>query len=110
MLWTYRIFRDSADRYSIREVFYENNGTLITYGKKPVEALGSSLEDLLQLIHWFQEAFESPILSMETIEAELNDRPDSLENTKPLSDRSDTFSLQEVIDRLNPSLTSNSVP
>ena len=110
MLWTYRIFRDSADRYSIREVFYENNGTLITYGKKPVEALGSSLEDLLQLIHWFQEAFESPILSMETIEAELNDRPGSLENTKPLSDRSDTFSLQEVIDRLNPSLTSNAVP
>jgi len=110
MLWTYRIFRDSADRYSIREVFYENDGTLITYGKQPVEALGSSLEDLLQLIHWFQEAFESPILSMETIEAELNDRSSSLENTKPLSDRSDTFSLQEVIDRLNPSLTSNSVP
>ena len=68
--------------------------------------------NLLQLIHWFQEAFESPILSMETIEAELNDRSGSLEleNTKPLSDRSDTFSLQEVIDRLNPSLTSNSVP
>jgi len=66
--------------------------------------------NLLQLIHWFQEAFESPILSMETIEAELNDRSSSLENTKPLSDRSDTFSLQEVIDRLNPSLTSNSVP
>jgi hypothetical protein len=109
MLWTYRIFRDSADRYSIREVLYENDGTLISYGKQPVEALGSSLEDLLQLIHWFQEAFESPILSTETIEAELNKRSNALENTKPLSDRSDTFSLQEVIDRLNPALTQNSI-
>jgi len=110
MLWTYRIFRDSTDRYSIREVLYEQDGTIISYGKQPVEALGSSLEDLLQLIHWFQEAFESPILSTETIESELKSRSNTLENTKPLSDRSDTFFLQEVIDRLNPTLTQNSIP
>ena len=110
MLWTYRIFRDSADRYSIREVLYENDGTLITYSKQPLEALGSSLEDLLQLIYWFQEAFESPILSTETIDAELKSRPNALENTKPLSDRSDTFSLQAAIDRFNPTLTPNSSP
>ena len=47
MIWTYRIFRDQNGRYSIREVFYEQDGRLLNYGKNPVVPVGSSLEDLV---------------------------------------------------------------
>jgi|GEM_PF-3268801 len=36
MLWSYRVCRDRSGRYSIREVFYEHDGRLISYGKHPV--------------------------------------------------------------------------
>lgn len=102
MLWTYRIVRDPAGRYSIREVFYENDGQLLHYSQQPVAPLGSSLEDLLHLIHHFQEAFNSPILALEDLEAQLPDPPPA----KPLGDRSHTLSLQEVLAQLNPAPTS----
>jgi hypothetical protein len=50
MIWTYRLFRDSQERYSIRELFYEQDGTMIAYSKAPVVVVGSSLEELMQLV------------------------------------------------------------
>lgn len=98
MIWTYRIFRDQNGRYSIREAYYEHDGRLITYGKNPVAPVGASLEELIQLVQWFREAFDSPVLSVEAVEAELAARPVAAK--KPLSDRSQTFSFQQVLDQL----------
>lgn len=53
MLWTYRVFRDSQGRYSIREVFYDRNNTIINYSKTPVAVVGTSIEELIQLVQWF---------------------------------------------------------
>ncbi|UZQ53399.1 hypothetical protein OOK60_12910 [Trichothermofontia sichuanensis B231] len=75
MLWTYRVFRDQSGRYSIREVFYEHDGRLISYGKHPVAPLAASLEDLIQLVKWYREALDSPVLSLEAVEAELSTQP-----------------------------------
>jgi hypothetical protein len=69
MLWTYRVFRDSQERYSIREVFYESDNTLISYGAAPVAVVGASFEELMQLVKWFRDAFDLPVLSLEEIEA-----------------------------------------
>lgn len=91
MTWTYRVFRDSNGRYTVREVFYEPNGTLITYSKTPVTLIGGSPEEVLQIMAWCQEAFDLPILVQAEIEQELAQRPASAAN-KP----SANLSLKEV--------------
>ncbi|MEZ4736859.1 MAG: hypothetical protein R3E79_57995 [Caldilineaceae bacterium] len=98
MIWTYRIFRDKNGRYSIREVFYECDGRLLNYSKNPVAPIGASLEDLMQLVQWFREAFDSPVLSLEAVEAELATQPTQAK--KPLTDRSQTLSFQQVLAQL----------
>ena len=64
MIWTYRVVRDEIGRYSVRELFYERDGTLITYSKTPVAPVGSSAEDLLYQMQSFRDAFDLPILSV----------------------------------------------
>lgn len=49
-LWIYRAFRDRSGRYAIREVFYEHDGRLISYGKHPVAPLGPHI----QLVQWYR--------------------------------------------------------
>jgi hypothetical protein len=100
MIWTYRIFRDKTGRYSIREVYYERDGRLLNYGKHPVTPVGASLEDLMQLVQWFREAFDSPVLSLEAVDAELAANSIPVAEKKPLTDRSQTLSLQQVLDQL----------
>ena len=72
MTWTYRIVRDEIGRYSVREVFHERDGTLITYSKTPVAPVGSSAEDLLHQMQSFRDAFELPILLIADLEAALS--------------------------------------
>ena len=98
MIWTYRIFRDQNGRYSIREVYYERDGHVISYSKKPVVPVAASLEDLMEMVQWFREAFDSPVLSLETVEAEVSAQPTPTK--KPLSDRSQTISFQQVLAQL----------
>jgi hypothetical protein len=100
MIWTYRIFRDKNGRYSIREVYYERDGSLISYSKKPVAPIGASIEELLQMVAWFREAFDSPVLSLEEVEAELAAKPIATQPKKPLSDRSQTIPFKQVIAQL----------
>ena len=100
MIWTYRIFRDKTGRYSIREVFYERDGRLLNYGKHPVVPVEASLEDLMQMVQWFREAFDSPVLALEAVEAELAANPIPTSRKKPLSERSQTLSYQQVLDQL----------
>lgn len=75
MTWTYRICRDTKGRYSVRELFHERDGTLITYSKEPVAPIGSSPEDLLKQMQWFREAFDLSILSTEDLDRELAQQP-----------------------------------
>ena len=100
MIWTYRVFRDKTGRYSIREVFYERDGRLLSYGKHPVVPVESSLKDLIQLVEWFREAFDLPVLSLEEIEAELAANSTLTTPKKPLSDRSETIPFSQVLAQL----------
>lgn len=95
MLWTYRVFRDDNERYSIRELFHERDGTIIGYGKTPVAVLGASLEELIQMVEWFREAFDLPVLSLAEVDASIAAR-----EIQPKSDRSDNISLDSLIAEL----------
>jgi hypothetical protein len=91
MIWTYRVFRDQTGRYSVREVFYEDDETLISYSKAPALPIGESSEEVLQLITWFKEAFDLPILSTEVVDAEIAARPE-----KPKPEQRSYLSLEEL--------------
>jgi hypothetical protein len=91
MMWTYRVFRGQEGRYSVREVFYERDGSIIGYGKAPVALVGDSPEEVLQLIMWFKEAFDLPILSIEAVDEELAARP-----APPNREQRPNLSLQQV--------------
>lgn len=95
MIWTYRVFRDNEGRYSIREVFYNRNNIIVNYSKTPVSVVGSTVEELLQLVTWFREAFDLPVLSLEEIDAEIAKQP-----KKENFDRSSNISLKQVIAEL----------
>lgn len=77
MIWTYRIFRDLKGRYSLGEVFYERDGTLIGYGQEPAIPVGTSLQDLMQQMEWFQQAFGLPVLATAEVDAEIAAKPAS---------------------------------
>ncbi|MBW4603301.1 MAG: hypothetical protein KME29_28000 [Calothrix sp. FI2-JRJ7] len=71
MSWTYRVFRDNQGRYSIREVFYNRDKKIINYSKAPVAVVGTSVQELMQLVEWFREAFDLPVLSLEEVDNEI---------------------------------------
>ncbi|MCL4834029.1 MAG: hypothetical protein KJZ86_16420 [Caldilineaceae bacterium] len=72
MIWTYRVVRDEIGRYSVRELFYERDGGLITYSSIPVAPVGSSPEDLLRQMDQLREAFDLPTLSTAELDAALS--------------------------------------
>ncbi|MBU6352012.1 MAG: hypothetical protein NTV69_00575 [Caldilinea sp.] len=91
MIWTYRVVRDEIGRYSVREVYQERDGTLITYSKTPAAPIGSSAEDLLHQMQSFRDAFELPILSIAELEAVLS-KQENKRTEKPGA----SISLQEL--------------
>jgi hypothetical protein len=95
MIWTYRVCRDSQGRYSIREVFYNRDKVIINYSKTPVAIVGASIEELMQLVQWFREAFDSPVLSIEEMDAHIAKLP-----PKQQPERSKNLSLEQVIAEL----------
>ncbi|MCU0541839.1 MAG: hypothetical protein MUE44_06560 [Oscillatoriaceae cyanobacterium Prado104] len=95
MLWTYRVFHDK-DGYCIRVVYYERDGTLISYQKEPAMPTGATAEELLQDIAAFKQAFELPILTMEELDIELATLP-----PKPKKDRSQNKTLDQVMTELD---------
>lgn len=89
MIWIYRVFHNNQGRYSIREVFYEPDGTIVACSKAPV-VVGASLEELIQLVKWFKDAFDLPVLSIEEVEDKVAKQPKAFkskqENNIPLNE------------------------
>jgi hypothetical protein len=67
MKWNYRVFREENGDYIIREVFYEEDGTILGCTENAVEPFGRSLEELAKNIEWFKEALKLPVLTLADI-------------------------------------------
>ena len=67
MTWNYRVFREENGDYVIREVFYAEDGAVLTCTADAVEPFGESLEGLAQDLAWFQEALVLPVLTLADI-------------------------------------------
>jgi hypothetical protein len=75
MIVTYRVFQEENGQYTFREVFYEHDGRIITYGKSPVTPKGTCLEDLAREIKSLQDALALPVTTIAEIEAEIAAQP-----------------------------------
>ena len=67
MTWNYRVFQEDDGDYVIREVFYTEDGTIISCTANAVEPFGSTLEELAQSIDDFKAALALPVLTLKDI-------------------------------------------
>ena len=66
MTWNHRvvkqIFDDEIDWFSIREVFYNEDGDITGYTENPVDICGESIDGLREYLQWCLNSLDKPIL------------------------------------------------
>ena len=100
--WNYRVFREKNGDYVIREVFYEEDGSILGCTESAVEPWGRSLEELARDIESFKEALMLPVLT-------LSDIPDGETKQERSNERSNNISHEQLLAELglsHPSPTS----
>ncbi len=92
MTWSYRVFREENGDYIIREVFYDENGSILGCTEDAVEAFGCSLEELARNIEWFKEALGLPVLTLADVPCLSKDEGEE--------DRSKNISHEQLVAEL----------
>ena len=67
MTWNYRVFQEDDGEYVIREVFYTEDGAILSCTANAVEPFGSTLAELAQSIDDFKAALALPVLTLKDI-------------------------------------------
>lgn len=68
--WNYRVLsQKSGDEtvYSIHQVFYDEQDLVVKYVKVPISLIATDLEDMVIDIELALEAFNQPIIKIETL-------------------------------------------
>lgn len=64
--WNHRVVKekllDGTDFYSVREVFYNDDGSIYAYTEEPVRIHGESIDDLREYTQWVLDCLDKPIL------------------------------------------------
>ena len=68
--WNYRVFCEENGDYIIREVFYEEDGSILGVTEKAVEPFGRSLAELTASLQLLQAALTLPVLTLADIPSE----------------------------------------
>lgn len=70
--WNHRVLKqilpDGTEWYTVREVFYNDDGTIFAYTEKPVEIAGESLAELRQEIEWILACLGQEMLIEDEVE------------------------------------------
>lgn len=94
MIITYRQFQEQNGQHTIREVFYERDGQMITYSASPITPIGGSLSELTQELAWMAEALAAPVLTLAEVDAEIVKQPARPRHKGP------TISHEELVAKL----------
>ena len=66
MTWNHRVVKQildtGAEWFSIREVFYNDNGSINSYTVDPVGIVGESIDELREYLQWCLNSLDKPIL------------------------------------------------
>ena len=92
MSWNYRVFKEANGDYIVREVFYDEDGSIISCTKNGVEPIGQSLEELTEDIEYYQAALTLPVLT-------LADIP-KVAHTKRVRTQTNTISHEQLLQEL----------
>jgi hypothetical protein len=64
--WNHRVvkkvFESGEEQYSVREVFYNDNGDICAYTEDPIDLACESLDGLREYIQWCLNCLDKPIL------------------------------------------------
>lgn len=83
--WNYRVFCEDNGDYIIREVFYTEDGSILSCTENAVEPLGKTLEELAKDIEYFKQALTLPVLTPSDIPIGEVKQRTSKESTKNIS-------------------------
>lgn len=72
--WDYRVFEEENGDYIIREIFYDEQGQIVSCTRNGVEPVGTSLEELTEQIDAFRQALSQPILTLEDVPQDYEER------------------------------------
>jgi hypothetical protein len=67
MTWNYRVFQEEDGDYVVREVFYDEEGAIVTCTTDAVEPVGGTLDELRQCLDDFRAALAQPVLTLKDI-------------------------------------------
>lgn len=66
MPWNHRVVKeildDGQEWFSIREVFYNDDGNIYGYTEAPVDIVGESVDELREYLQWCLNCLGKPIL------------------------------------------------
>ena len=66
MTWNHRvikeILKDGSEWFSIREVYYNDDGSIYAYTQEPIDIAGESLDELREYLQWCLSCLEAPVL------------------------------------------------
>lgn len=65
--WNHRVVKkyypqDDYTEFSVREVFYNDDGSINGYTENPARVSGESMESLRQYLEWCLKSLDQPIL------------------------------------------------
>jgi len=63
--WNHRVLKEKLngeDWYSVREVFYNDDGSIYSYTVEPVDISGESIADLKEYTQWILDCLDKDIL------------------------------------------------
>lgn len=76
--WNHRVFKEANGDFILREVFYDQNGSILGCTEKSIEPFGRSLEELADDIQSLQAALSLPILTLDDVPVQnLAEKPPS---------------------------------
>jgi hypothetical protein len=90
--WDYRVLREEDGMYVIREVFYEEDGSLLACTEDAVEPMGDSLKELGRELDAFKAALKQPELTLADIPKPVH--------KKSAPDRAKNRRIEQVADEL----------
>ncbi len=65
-MWNHRVvketFPDGKSWYSVREVFYNKDKSIMGYTEEPVSICGDSIEEIREYCQWILECLDKEVL------------------------------------------------
>lgn len=69
--WDYRIVRSKDNIFSVREVYYNDDGNIEVWGENPESLESDILVALKTEVEYILKAFDKPVLDEETLKKEV---------------------------------------